>query len=176
MRRKIATSFMLALCAGGLILGAAASRAEEKGAAACFNQIKSLAGDWVSSTPDGKEFTILRYRVTAGGSAVEETEFPGTSHEMVTFFHLDGDRLVLTHYCHIGNQPHMQATAASNPAEISFECTTGGGNLKSHDDKHMHAAKYTFPDKDHVEAQWTLSDQGKSAGVAKFSARRKAKV
>lgn len=166
---------MLAVCAGALTLSAGASRAQDKGAKACFDQLKSLAGDWVGPGPDGKETTILRYRLSAGRSVVEETEFPGSEHEMLTLFHLDGDHLVLTHYCHLGNQPHMQATPASTPALISFECT-GGGNFKSHDDMHMHAVKFSFPDKDHVETQWTLSDKGKPGFVAKFSGHRKSKA
>lgn len=172
MGRQIVLWGALALCTAVLAAGTDVARAQNKGAESCFEQLKTLAGDWVGTGPDGKEITVLRFRVSAGGSAVEETEFPGTDHEMITLFHLDGDHLVLTHYCHLGNQPRMQATDASNPALISFECK-GGGNLKSHDDAHMHAARYTFPGKDRLEAQWTLSDKGKPGFVAKFSARRK---
>src|SRR5690348_2757738 len=107
MRRKEVRYGAIALCAGILTLAATAtSQAQEKGPAACFERLKSLAGDWMGKGPGGQEITMLRFRVTAGGSALEETEFPGTDHEMVTVFHMDGDRLALTHYCHLGNQPH----------------------------------------------------------------------
>ena len=46
-------------------------------------------------------------RTTGGGSAVTETLFPGTAHEMMSVYHMDGDDLVLTHYCAGGNQPRM---------------------------------------------------------------------
>ena len=55
---------------------------------------------------------VARYAVTAAGSAVVETVFPGTEHEMVTVYHADGSDLVLTHYCMEGNQPRMRAKAA----------------------------------------------------------------
>ena len=52
------------------------------------------------------------FRVTAGGSAVEETVFPGTEQEMVTLYFVRDGRLQLTHYCMAGNQPHMLAQPA----------------------------------------------------------------
>ncbi len=33
---------------------------------------------------------------------------------MITMFHMDGDRLLMTHYCGAGNQPRMKLVA-SNP-------------------------------------------------------------
>src|SRR5690242_6473548 len=79
--------------------------------------MKRLAGDWIQVGPDGKasDQVVATYRVTAGGSAVEETLFAGTPHEMVTVYHMDGDDLVLTHYCVAGNQPHMKAEKQSDP-------------------------------------------------------------
>ena len=45
------------------------------------------------------------YGVTAAGTAVMEALFPETDHEMLTVYHLEGNDLVLTHYCAMGNQP-----------------------------------------------------------------------
>src|SRR5579862_1470550 len=77
-----------------------------------FEQFKQLAGDWVGTAtghgPDEKDVHV-QFKVTAGGSAVVETEFPGTEHEMVTVITEDGGDLSLTHYCMLGNQPHMKA-------------------------------------------------------------------
>ena len=39
----------------------------------------------------------VSYRVTSGGSAVEEILAGGTPHEMVTMYHLDGPRLLDAH-------------------------------------------------------------------------------
>ncbi len=160
-----------------MLAGSQPLAADKQGAAACFEQMKSLAGEWVGKDPtgmdkSGKEIVLLRYRVTAGGSALEETEFPGTPHEMMTVFHLDGDHLMLTHYCHLGNQPRMRATADSTPTAINFECA-GVGNSGSHGEAHMHAAKFRFPSKDKLEAEWTLSEDEKPGFVARFTATRK---
>ena len=173
---KLYKLWIAGLCvAAGLAVTARsrATRDEKSGAAACFAQIKTLAGDWLGKEEGGdKEQLILRYRVTAGGTAVEETEFPGSEHEMITIYHLDGDNLLLTHYCHLGNQPRMKATTASMASKIVFECA-GGTGMKSHNDTHMHAAKLSFPDKDHILSEWTLCEGGKPGFVAKFSATRK---
>src|SRR5207249_3172213 len=85
-----------------------ASQAKESPAKAAFEKMKGLAGTWVASGNDAemKDAQVV-YRVTAGGSAVMETIMPGTDHEMVSLCTLDGDKIVLTHYCVLGNQPHM---------------------------------------------------------------------
>ena len=81
-------------------------------APAALERFKALAGEWVAAE-DGemtkKGDLVARYAVTAGGSAVVETVFPGSPHEMVTVYHADGPDLVLTHYCVEGNQPRMRA-------------------------------------------------------------------
>ena len=40
----------------------------------------------------------------AGGTAVLQTIFPGAPEEMLTVHYTDGDQLVATHYCMLGNQ------------------------------------------------------------------------
>ena len=58
-------------------------------------------------------------KVTAGGSAVHETLFPGSAHEMVSVYHLDGADLVMTHFCALGNQPRMKADPKSPANQIN---------------------------------------------------------
>lgn len=171
MRRRM----WLAVSAAALVALAAisASAGTQESAEACFTKLKSLAGDWYVADPQsGKEMVALRYKVTAGGSALEETEMPGTGQEMITMYHMDGASLVLTHYCHVGNQPHMKATAASTPRKIVFQCA-GVGNAKSEKDMHMHALTITPVDDQHLQADWQLSQDGKPGEVAKFLVHRK---
>ena len=106
----------------------AQARAEEKGSslsAARFAALKSLAGDWVALGKDGKptDTIVSSIRVTSGGNTIQETLFPGSDHEMVTMYHIDGEDLILTHYCMLGNQPRMRAEAggdASKTRSTSF--------------------------------------------------------
>ncbi|HSB61114.1 MAG TPA: hypothetical protein VLI67_05305, partial [Vicinamibacteria bacterium] len=109
-----ATLAVLVLAAGPA-LGAPEAPAAGAKPSAGFERFKALAGEWVAAE-DGemarKGDLVARYAVTAAGSAVVETIFPGTSHEMVTVYHADGPDLVLTHYCVEGNQPRMRAKNA----------------------------------------------------------------
>ncbi len=60
---------------------------------AALERLKTLAGEWRGHvvTEDGPPAEVV-YSVTAGGSTVTEKLFPGTAHEMVTMYHLDGER------------------------------------------------------------------------------------
>jgi hypothetical protein len=140
---------------------------------AAFEQFKQLAGEWVGKEQGKGGFDVhVKYKVTAGGSAVVETLFPGTEHEMVTVIHPDGDDLILTHYCMLGNQPQMKASgkAAGNKVEFKFTRAT---NLKSEKDMHMHDVTFTFVNKDTLRSEWTHYKDGKSAGTVVFELTRK---
>jgi hypothetical protein len=146
-----------------------------------FERIKSLEGEWTGAAPAEMQGGSLevRYRVTAGGNAVEETIMPGSNHEMVTMYHLDGDKLVLTHYCVAGNEPHMVAasegSAGANVETIRFEFA-GGSNLSSPNAAHMHQMEMTIDGKDHLKSHWTFFDGGKPAHDATFELTRKSPV
>jgi hypothetical protein len=140
-----------------------------------LDRFKALAGDWVGKmTMDGKDWlpATAKYTVTSGGHVVVETLGPGTPHEMVTVIHRDGKELALTHYCAIGNQPHMKAEdkAGSDAFEFHF---AGCSNMKSDKDMHMHDVAYTFIDKDTVRAVWTNYNGGKKGETATFELKRK---
>lgn len=126
-----------------------------------LDTIKALAGDWVAadraSDPTAPIQTSLR--VTAGGSAVLETLFPGTEHEMLTVYHADGEALVLTHYCVLGNQPHYRARAGEAEHQLVFECQ-GGCNIRTADDAHMHEGSLTIVDADHIRTRWQMYENG----------------
>ena len=136
---------------------------------------KQLAGEWVgTATPALKDApeVHVKYKVTAGGSAVVETLFPGTEHEMVSVIHRDGDDLLLTHYCMLGNQPQMKAAARGDGKKIEFKFVRAT-NLKSEKDMHMHDATFTFVDKDTVKTEWTHFMDGKAAGQVVIELKRK---
>ena len=77
-------------------------------AAVAFARLKSLVGEWEADTNMGK--IQLTYELTSGGHVLLEHVRVDSMHEdMVTTYYLDGNQLVLTHYCELGNRPHMVA-------------------------------------------------------------------
>ena len=129
-----------------------------------LERLKSLAGTWVEADKDGKptDKVVSVVKVTAGGSAVHETFFPGGPMEMVSVYHADGADLVMTHYCVLGNQPRMKADPASAPNTIKW-VFAGGTNLNPAKDMHMHGATLTFVDADHITVDGEAWDGGKPA-------------
>ncbi len=114
--------------------------------------------------PTGKEFVMLRYRVISGGTAVEEEMMPGMPDSMTSIYHLDNGSLTMTHYCSLGNQPHLKATKASTPTKMEFECSGGGGNMKSENDMHIHHLSIAFSADDRFTQDWSANKDGKSYG------------
>ena len=112
---------------------------------------------------DGKptEQVVSVFKVTAGGTAVQETVFPGQPHEMVTVYHLDGGDLLLTHYCAAGNQPRMKLDAQSPQDQLVFKFA-GGTNLDPQRDMHMHEGSIKFLDDDRIQWNWQGYAQGKA--------------
>ena len=73
-----------------------------------FATLKTLPGTWEGTGMEGRDSNMavrVDFKVTAGGSAVM-SEILGHE-DMISMFHMDGDRLLLTHYCAVGNQPRM---------------------------------------------------------------------
>jgi hypothetical protein len=95
-----------------------------------FEKLKTLVGTWVAADPSGKptDQVVSVVRLTAGGSAIHETLFPGQPQEMVSIYTAEGPDLVMTHYCLLGNQPRMKAKASPLDNKFHFEFA-GGGNL-----------------------------------------------
>lgn len=154
------------------------AKAEEKAASTAsrqFEALKKLAGDWVEIGKDGKptDKLVSSIRITSAGSAIEETLFPGGDHEMVTMYFLDGDKLLLTHYCALGNQPQMRAEPGDDANRIAFKFV-GGTNLKSSDEHHMNQATLTLAGPDRYQAEWVSCKEGKVCHEVKFDLVRKA--
>ena len=93
-------------------------------------KMKSLIGTWVKVDDKGDptDEVVSVIKLTAGGSAVQETLFPGQPHEMVSMYTVDGDNLLMTHYCMLGNQPQMKADPKSPANQLKFDFV-GGTNL-----------------------------------------------
>jgi hypothetical protein len=150
-------------------------------AKAAFARIKTLKGTWKSQiksdeqSPEHKELAKhdpmeppVVYKLTGAGSAVVETQFPGTGHEMVSIYHLDGDDLRMTHYCAMGNQPRVKLDRAhSTPDQLIF-VFDGGTNLNPEKDHHIHGLTITFLKDGKVSSAWEGYADGKKASTTTF--------
>ena len=144
-------------------------------AKAAFARLKTLAGEWKASgsnCPYAEHDGKITYKVTAAGSTVMETFFPGSDHEMLSMYHLDGEDLVLTHYCAAGNQPRMKLDRqASTPDRLQF-VFGGGTNFDPAKDMHIHSGEIKFVDSGKVEATWNAHDKGKKVMSSTFTMNR----
>jgi len=143
-------------------------------AKAQFESLKRLAGTWTGKA--GFEGTppvdaTVSYRVTSAGTAVIETLFVGTEHEMVTVYHRHGEDLLLTHYCAVGNQPRMKAERRREGRTIAFKFLDGT-NLDPAKDTHMHEATIELVDDQHFRSEWVTFRDGKPIGKATFDLQR----
>ena len=155
-----------------LALGIAAATGKDPGettARAAFDRLKSLQGQWLLN---GTEQVQSEFEVTAGGSVLLETLFPGTDKEMLTLYHLDGDDLVLTHYCVLGNQPRMKAAKLDGPNQLVFDFA-GGTSLNPGLDTYMRDARITFHGEDRFVAEWSMYKGDDKVEVKSFDLVRK---
>jgi hypothetical protein len=161
------TARVIGVLALVLVVAAPRARAGEGiTAKVAFDKLKTLVGDWkAESTGHGEDHSgTISYKVTGAGSVVMETEFAGSPHEMVTMYHLDGDDLVLTHYCAAGNQPKLKLDRANSTADNLVFKFAGGTNLDPAKDLHIHDVQFKFTaDPKKFETQWEAFKDGKKA-------------
>jgi hypothetical protein len=74
-------------------------------------------------------------------------------------FHLDGDRLILNHYCDAGNQPRMVGTISPGGKTITFNFLDAT-NLLSSQVGHMQHVVFNLIDSDHQTELWEFAMAG----------------
>jgi hypothetical protein len=86
-------------------------------ARSAFERLKRLEGTW-TSTETGRSGSgqVTTFKMAGGGRVLVQDE-GGT---LSNTFHLDVDKLMLTHYCGSGNQPRMRVKVADD-RHLSFE-------------------------------------------------------
>ena len=133
-----------------------ASQAQE-----AFTILKSLAGNWeghvttdmpvAAKVPDTPMHVSLR--VTSRGHAmVHEMTSANSPDDPVTMFYVDGDRLLLTHYCDAGNRPRMTGTISPDGKTVDFALVDVSGSMK----EHMDHAVFHLIDANHHTEEWTF--------------------
>lgn len=138
-----------------------------------FERFKAMSGRWQGTEQDGR-VEIARYQVIAAGTVVmQDSEFEAHPGEkMVTMIHMDGGRLMLTHYCVARNQPRLVATEFSGDGRrVVFEFLDGT-NMKDRNVGHMDKVVWEFVDNDTVVSQWTFYKDGKETWMEKFTTKR----
>ena len=126
-----AVSVLLALSIGGVVAAgeppAPATTAESAPPAGAFTAAEeslerlasALAGEWQTTTAKGKTLRVSFQPVSAGSALVERFGLGGR--ETMTVFHVDGTRLLLTHYCAQGNAPRLRLGGGDRKTKFEFE-------------------------------------------------------
>ena len=132
---------------------------EHSPAQLAFERLRELHGSWRGESSAGWEAAI-EIEVIAGGTVVlQRSNFaahPGQA--MITAYHRDVDRLVLTHYCVAGNQPTLEASDfAADGLSFVYASAT---NIASRDEGHMDSLRLTFVDDDHFQSRWSWYQSG----------------
>jgi len=152
---KNRNAFAVVITLTSLLTGTLASAAS--GAQSSFEQLKSLSGSWEGKASNGDPVQV-DFRPTAQGSALM-SEIKGKE-DMITMFNLDGERLLMTHYCAAGNQPRMSATASPDGKTITFDFLDAT-NLTSPEAGHMQHLVISMRDANHHIEEWNFVDHGK---------------
>jgi hypothetical protein len=148
-----------------------------------FTELKTLAGTWkghVTMNPPMSDMdnsnVEVSLRITSRGNAlVHEMKEDGkppdpTKYDNpVTMFYLDGDRLLLTHYCDAGNRPRMVARTSPDGKTVEFDFVDVSGSTKY---GHMQHAVFTVVDANHHLEDWTFLMPGDKPVHARMELRR----
>ena len=127
-----------------------------------FEQLKALEGSWEGAL-EGMPLHVT-LRVTSRGNALMHEMRGAGPDDPITMFHLDGDRLLLTHYCDAGNQPRMAATISPDGKTVVFDFFEAT-NLLPSQHGHMQRVTFTFIDADHHTEAWEFAmADGKQMG------------
>jgi hypothetical protein len=152
----ISSLFLAAAISAGAAGRAADTTEVDSGTA--FSRLKGLVGDWNVESSHGKGHS--RFELIAGGSVLLEHSTEPGGQQMLTAYHLDGNRLVLTHYCMAGNQPQMVAEKFDGSSgELAF-AFAGGSNMGPATG-HMHDAVFHLESSDRFDAKWDFVESGK---------------
>jgi hypothetical protein len=136
-----------------------------------FEKLKSLAGEWQGQKTDGKTVNVS-YQVVSGGNSVMETLEPSGEPSMITLYHPDANKVMMTHYCSVGNQPRMSAQVPAGEIKAINFVFVDATNMAKSSDPHMHSLALNFQDKDHLTQVWTMRMDGKDMPVT-FNLERK---
>jgi len=132
----------------GLLLAVAPAAGEPAAGAPVWERLKSLVGTWEATTAQGSRIEISYHLVSADSVLVQT--FRSAHGETLSVFHLDGQRLVLTHYCAQGNQPRLQLVTEGSPDRLVF-VFFDATNLPRDEASHLRRFELEFEGADHYQ-------------------------
>src|SRR5436190_10829213 len=124
---------------------------------AAFEQLKSLAGDWEATSPTGIQ--KAHFELIADNSVLASRLSGGMPHDMHTMLHMDGEHLMLTHYCAMHNQPRMVLASGDDPKKLVFKFKDGTNIAPG--DGHMNQVIFIIDGPNHHVEEWTYLAEGK---------------
>ena len=124
---------------------------------AAFDQLKSLAGNWEATVPTGIQ--KAHFELIADNSVLASRLSGGMPHDMHTMIHMDGSRLMLTHYCAMHNQPRMLLVPGDDPKKLVFKFKDGTNIAPG--DGHMNRVAFIIDGPNHHIEEWTYLAKGK---------------
>ena len=142
-----------------------------------FDKMKTMAGTWeghITTSPtaadiEGKLMHITLRTTSMGNAIVHEMTGSGRPDDPITMFYVDGDHLLLTHYCDAGNRPRMAGKVSSDGKTVEFDFLDVSGSTQY---GHMHHAKFTIIDANHHVEEWTYMQPGDKPVVARVDLQR----
>ncbi len=136
-----------------------------------FARLITLAGNWKGQAAMGPGMNApvrVSLRVTSGGAAMlhemvpdgRSTDPSNGDDDPITMLYVNGDRLILTHYCDTGkNRPRMVGKLSPDGKTVKFDILDVSGGTTN---GYMHHAVFTFLDADHHTEDWAaMSPAGK---------------
>jgi len=174
MKRIAISAVFVLIAATAFAADAAATQSDVQKS---FDKLKTLAGSWegrVTTLPpqadvEGKLMQVSLRVTSMGNAIVHEATITGRPDDPITMLYLDGDRLLLTHYCDAGNRPRMVGTMSPEGKTVEFEFLDVAGSTQY---GHMHHAVFTFLDANHHIEDWTYMEPGDKPVHAHFDLQR----
>jgi hypothetical protein len=169
MKSRIAVSLLFVLMA--------ATAFAQSDAQKSFDTLKTLSGSWdgrvttVPPTPEmeGKPVHATLRTTSMGNAIMHEMRGEGRADDPITMLYLDGDRLMLTHYCDAGNRPRMTGKMSPDGKTVEFDFLDVAGSTSY---GHMHHAVFTLIDANHHTEEWTYMEPGDKPIHARFELQR----
>jgi hypothetical protein len=129
-----------------------------------WTKLQTLVGDWKGTysgpdAPGGGEVRVS-YKLVSNGTGLMETLESGHDMSMITVYHLDGARILATHYCAAGNQPRIAATSLGDGGRTLAFSFVDATNVTDPDGEIMRSLVVTFQDAAHFSQAWTSRAKG----------------